>query len=100
MAAIRNPGNPSIIAPKEARMVPEPSHAPGIFPIKKNVRVTNRAEKGALKGRPIMLSHAGHLYPEDLTPGNEETYLQPGDSMIVPGEVILQILLQRFQGPF
>jgi hypothetical protein len=102
--AIRNPGVPTIIPPKEERMTPVAAKTPGIFPIKKNVRVTNRAEKGALKGKPIMLSHAGNLYPEEIVPGDESTYLQPGDSMIVPGEVILHnfynILHHREKGAF
>lgn len=77
-------------APQEnPRVAIEQSKAPGIFPIKKNVKVTNRAEKGALKGKAIVLSHSGNLYPEEAIPGDETTYLQPGETIVVPGDVVL-----------
>jgi len=62
--------------------------------LSKQMRVTNRAKKGAMKGKPWMWVYGGEAYPEDADrsdPPDQSTWLQPGESMVVPREVAIHI---------
>lgn len=67
----------------------EQSKPPGTIPMRKNVRVTNRAEKGSLKGQPILLGFAGKIYPEEADVDDTTTWLQPGESVVLDKDIII-----------
>jgi len=58
-------------------------------PLKPNIRITNRAEKGYLKNRPVLLFFDGKPIGDDMDPENEGSWLQPGESIVVSKDVIL-----------
>jgi len=68
------------------------SACPSIF------QVTNRAEKGGMKGKPVFLAWSGRMYPEGADPKKPETLLAPGDHISVPSSVIFGIF-GRFDKP-
>ena len=53
------------------------------------IKVTNRAAKGALKGKPTFLAYNQYLYPEDVNPLDESTWIKPGESVLIDKEVIV-----------
>lgn len=71
------------------RISMEPSKALIPPSMKDNVKVINRAELGAMKGRPICLFANSQSFPMEADMDDETTWLQPGESMEVPRGVIV-----------
>lgn len=59
--------------------------------ITRNVRVTNRAEKGERKGKPFYAVVDSQPYPPEAIREDKETWLQPGESMDIPREAAVAI---------
>jgi hypothetical protein len=53
------------------------------------IKVTNRAEKGALKGKGCFLTYNGIQYPENVNPLDESTWIKPGDVVFIDKEIIV-----------
>jgi hypothetical protein len=62
-----------------------------IAPMQKTIKVFNRAEKGALKGKPTFLVFNGQTYPDGIDRDDESTWLQPGEEVLVEKDVILTL---------
>lgn len=59
--------------------------------ITRQIRLTNRAEKGAMKGKPFFATVDSATYPDGADGMDPSTWLQPGESMIVARDVALVI---------
>lgn len=59
--------------------------------ITRAVKITNRAEKGMRAGKPFIGIWGGQVWPEEATMEDKETWLQPGESMMVPREAAVHI---------
>jgi len=55
-------------------------------------KLTNRAEHGAMKGKPFMFGFNGTLYPEGADGDDSSTWLQPGESMTIDREAAIHVV--------